>query len=372
MNFKTSVCACLALIGSASAWAQSSVTVYGNIDQYMNYLRSNSGTSIKALEDGGYLKSRLGVRGSEDLSEGYFAKFALESSLSADNGAGGDTSGRFFDRQAWIGLASPYGEVRAGRQNTPFLVRGNYIDFTTRSLGSIINAFPVSTRLDNDLSYISPRVGGVLAEAHASLPEAASGSNRQAVLQGFVDYADNKYRFGYGLLRAPAPAGAKVDVPVVYHNAYANWMYGKGTVYIAAVRSNNATSAVPSGFLLNPTGGAPGTLVAGTSTDARRYFNIYQISADYMLSTALRVGALWGRIDDTSDSGRDATGASLGAYYDLSKRTMLYTVIDTLKNGPNGGFRMSGSGSLKTNISSAADIQGRRLDGLHIGVLHRF
>jgi predicted porin len=151
-------------------------------------------------------------------------------------------------------------------------------------------------------------------------------------------------------------------------------MYGKGTVYLAAVRSNNSTAAIPAGFLLNPTGGAPdgGGLVAGASADALRYFNIYQISADYQVTPALRVGALWGRIDDTSGSGRDAQGGSVGAFYDFSRRTTLYTVLDTLKNGPNAGFRMSGSGTPKTNISDASDIAGRRLDGFHVGVLHRF
>ena len=161
---------------------------------------------------------------------------------------------------------------------------------------------------------------------------------------------------------------------MVYQSAYASWNFGGGTLYLAGVRSNNSTSAVPSGFLLNSTGGTPGGggLITGTSADARRYFNVYQISADYMLTPQLRIGGAWGRIADTTNSGRDATGGSLGAFYNLSKRTMLYTVVDTLKNGNNGGFRMSGSGSLKTNLGNAADIQGQRQKGVHLGVMHTF
>ncbi|QIL73881.1 porin (plasmid) [Diaphorobacter sp. HDW4B] len=365
-----------ALLGCSSAHAQqqSSVTIYGILDQYVNYLSSSSGTSVKALEDGGYKKSRFGLRGFEDLGGGYRVRFTLESGLSADTGVAGDTSGRFFDRQSWVGIVTPYGEIRAGRQNSTFLVRGDNMDYTGRALGSIINTFPVSTRYDNDLSYLSPRIGGVMLEAHAALPEAADGSNRQVTYQAFIDYSDDRFKIGYGALRQAPPKNATVDVAVVYQSAYASWKFGDGTVYLAGVRSNNSTSAVPSGFLLNPTGGAPsgGGLISGTSADARRYFNVYQISADYMLTPQLRIGGAWGRIDDTSNSGRDAVGGSVGAFYNISKRTMFYTVVDTLKNGPNGGFRMSGSGTPKTNITSASDIQGQRLRGVHLGVMHTF
>ena len=354
--------------------SQSSLSIYGIVDQYVNYLASSTGTSVRALEDGGYKKSRFGLRGFEDLGGGYRVRFTLESGLSADTGAAGDTAGRFFDRQSWVGMVTPYGEVRAGRQNSTFLVRGDNMDYTGRALGSIINAFPVSTRFDNDLSYLSPRIAGVMLEAHASLPEAANGSNRQVTYQAFVDYANEQFKLGYGALRQAAPKNASVDVAVVYQSAYASWNFGGGTLYLAGVRSNNSTSAVPSGFLLNSTGGTPGGggLITGTSADARRYFNVYQISADYMLTPQLRIGGAWGRIADTTNSGRDATGGSLGAFYNLSKRTMLYTVVDTLKNANNGGFRMSGSGSLKTNLGNAADIQGQRQKGVHLGVMHTF
>jgi predicted porin len=365
---------CLALAAAAcacsGAMAQSAVTLYGTVDQYLNYMHSSSGATVKSLEDGAFLRSRFGVRGTEDLGGGYTAKFQLEGGLNADNGTTNDTT-RFFDRQTWVGIATPVGEFRAGRQNGPIFTRGGYVDYTTRTAGSIVNHFGVPSRFDNDLAYLSPRVGGVMVEAHVALPEVASTSNRQAVYQGAVEYADTQYRLGYMGLRAAPPAGSVVDRAVVYHNAYANWMYGKGTVYLAVVRSNNSTStalANNAGTILGNVGG----VVAGTNTDANRFYNIYQISADYLVTPALRVGALWGRINDTSNSGHDASGGSVGAYYDLSKRTMLYTVIDTLKNDTNAGFRLSGSGAVKTNFTSASDVNGQRLSGAHVGILHRF
>ena len=80
-----------------------SVTLYGSIDQYLNYMKSSSGTSLTSLNDGSSLRSRVGFKGSEDLGNGLTAKFQLEHGLSADSGAQADSS-RFFDRQ---GLGGP-------------------------------------------------------------------------------------------------------------------------------------------------------------------------------------------------------------------------------------------------------------------------
>lgn len=142
--------------------------MYCTIDQYFNSMRSSSGSSFTGLEDGALLRSRLGFRGTEDLGGGLAAKFVLEGGLDGRTGATADAT-RNFDRQSWVGLASPYGEVRIGRYNGVAFARGDYIDFTTRTLGSIINTFGVPARYDNDFSYISPRVAGLLVEVHYSL-----------------------------------------------------------------------------------------------------------------------------------------------------------------------------------------------------------
>src|SRR5215469_8041204 len=119
--------ALLSLLGvSTHVSAQSSVTVYGTIDQYLNYMSSSSGAKIKSLNDGQFLRSRLGVRGTEDLGGGLAAKFQLEGGLGTDTGTQADTT-RFWDRQSWVGLAGGFGEVRFGRQNGVAFYRGDYI-----------------------------------------------------------------------------------------------------------------------------------------------------------------------------------------------------------------------------------------------------
>lgn len=349
---------------------QSNVTLYGVIDQYVNYMRSSSGATVRSLEDGAWLRSRVGVKGSEELGGGLAVKFQLEHAFSADTGAQSDAT-RFWDRQAWVGLASKdYGELRLGRQNTAILTRGGYVDFTARTLGSTINNFGVASRYDNDISYQSPRLAGLQVEAHVALPELASG-NRALVYQWALDYASDSYRLGYMGVRGRPAAGATVDRDVVYDTWYANWLYGQGTVYLAYVHTNNSTAtavANNAGAILGNVGGYN----AGSNADLRNFYDILQLSADWRVTQNLRVGALWGRIHDKSGRGRDASGGAVGAYYDLSRRTMLVALLDTQRNGTNGGWRPVGSAGLKTNFSTPTDINGQAINGLQLGIVHRF
>lgn len=359
----------LAAAGTAQA-QQSGITLYGVIDQYANYLRSSSGATVKSLEDGAFLRSRFGVRGVEDLGGGLSARFQVEGGFSTDTGTQADNT-RFWDRQTWVGLTSKeLGEMRFGRQNGPIFSRGGYVDYTTRTLGSVINNFGVPSRYDNDVAYISPRISGLQVEAHVALPEAASG-NRAIVYQWALDWASDSVRLGYMGLRGRAPAGATVDKDVVYDNLYANWMYGAGTVYLAYVRSNNNTATSVSnnaGTLLGNVGGVN----AGNSADLNNFYDIVQVSADYRVTPQLRAGALWGRINDKSGRGRNASGGSVGVYYDLSKRTTLLALLDTLRNDANGGWRPVGSAGMKTSFTSPADINGQTINGLQLGIVHRF
>mgnify|MGYP000848937838 CR=1 FL=1 len=370
MKFKKISLAAATALAACGAQAQSSVTIYGSLDQYVNYMTSSSGAKIVALEDGSNLRSRLGFRGVEDLGGGIQAKFQLEMGLSADTGTMAD-SARAFDRQAWVGFATPYGEFRAGRLNGIVFGRGDYIDFTSRTLGSVVNAFGTPSRYDNTVAYISPRMAGFLLEAHYSLAETTAGFSKQSVYQTGVDYLNGPFRVGYAGITGKAPAGAAVTQDARYDNLYANYDYGNGKIYAVYIRSNNnaASGALNNGGTIL---GNVGGVVAGTNTEANRFYKITQLSADYKVSSALRVGGLYGRINDTSGNGKNANGFGLGAYYDLSKRTQLVGLINSIRNDANAGFRPAGSAGLKSPFTAAADVNGRTINGFQVGIIHKF
>jgi predicted porin len=355
--------------------ALSAVTVYGNFDEYFGHIRSSSGAHIDGLNDGAILRSRLGFRGAEALGSGYEIRYGLELGFNADTGSGADSS-RLFDRQAWVGVNTPVGEFRAGRQNTDVFLIGGAIDYTDRTtFGSIINTFGIPSRYDNDLSYKTVRLAGLQASLHYSLPEnGAATHGNHALRQLALDYQRGRFRAGYaGVQASPNDATATVHEKVRYHNAYLNYKYAKGTLYAAAVRSNNSTanaSGLNAGTILSNVGN-PSNYFAGTDPNARRYYNIWQLSADYRVTPLLRVGVLYGVMHDTSGGDAGARGGNLGGFYTLSKRTTLYGFASYMKNGPNAGFRFSSSAGPSANLAGA-DVNGRELTGLQLGAVHKF
>lgn len=372
MQKKRTAIAATCLLGAAWAHAQSNVTLYGTLDQYYNHMTSSSGASINALQDGKDLRSRLGFRGQEDLGAGLAAKFQLEMGLTATTGATADAS-RGFDRQAWVGLGDArWGEVRLGRQNGPIFTSGGYIDFSSRTLGSVVNAFGAPSRYDNDISYISPRWAGLQLEAHYAKEQAGAGASPVSapVIQLAADYVNGPWRVGYAGLDAKPAAGSTLDADVFYHSFYGNYDYGRGKVYVAYIRSNNVASSANGSTAAQVLGNVGGSVVWGAGA-VNRTFNVYQVSADYLVTPQLRVGALLGRISDASGSGANATGAAIGAYYDLSKRTTVSLMWDTLHNDANAGFRPSGSAALQSNFTGS-DVNGKTISGIQLGILHRF
>ncbi|MES2349797.1 MAG: porin [Pseudomonadota bacterium] len=366
--------ACMAT-WQAAAQAQSNVTIYGNFDEYLGYIRSSSGAHITGLNDGAVLRSRLGFRGTEDVGGGYKVKFALEQGINADTGTGADST-RLLDRQAWVGIEAPSGEYRIGRQNTEIFLIGGAIDYTERTtFGSLFNTFGIPSRYDNDLSYRSPRLAGAQLVLHYALPENGGATrDNSPIYQLALDYRNGPYRAGYaGLQASPNSVTATVHDKVVYHNVYADYQYGSGTIYLAAARSNNSTSSangLNAGVILNNVSN-PNNFFAGTDRNAARYYNFYQVSADYRVGSALRIGALYGIIKDTSGGNAGARGANAGAYYELSKRTTLYGFASVMQNQANAGFRFSGSAGPSANLAGA-DINGKHLTGLQAGILHKF
>jgi len=359
---------------SYMAQAQNNVTIYGTVDQYIGYISSNSGAHIIGLNDGTLLRSRVGFRGVEELGNGYQAKFNLEQGLNADTGSSADAA-HLFDRQAWVGINTPVGEFRLGRQNTEIQQIGGAIDYTERTtFGSIINSFGVPSRYDNDISYKTPRISGFQGSVHYALAEQAGGGiSQSAIYQLALDYTAGPYRAGYaGIVAKPAPTG-NIQEKIQYHNLYADYDYGPGKIYLAYVHSNNITSnanGLTAGSILSNIA-SPNNLIAGTDKNANRYYNIYQVSADYRLSPQLRIGALYGVIKDSSNGDAGAQGGNFGAFYDLSKRTTLYSFASVMTNDTNAGFRFSGSAGPSANLAGA-DVNVKRLTGFQAGVVHRF
>jgi predicted porin len=168
---------------ASSAHAQSNVKVYGIVDTGLEHLTNadaagNSVTKLTGL--GGSLPSRIGFRDTEDLGGGLSVIFQVENGFAPDTG-GLNQGGRLFGRQAFVGLTSPYGTFKLGRQyNMTYIVQAKSDTFggNLYSIGSLDPYLP-NARTDNALGYLGTfsefTVGATYSFGRDASPAGATG-----------------------------------------------------------------------------------------------------------------------------------------------------------------------------------------------------
>jgi predicted porin len=119
----TALAGVFGLLVTNPARAQSSVQLYGVVDEWAGNQKFPDGKGAAVVSGGGLATSYWGFKGAEDLGNGYKAIFTLESFFRPQNGAYGNFTGdTFFSRNAYVGIVSPYGTVVAGRLTTSLYV----------------------------------------------------------------------------------------------------------------------------------------------------------------------------------------------------------------------------------------------------------
>lgn len=114
-----------AAILSASAMAQSSVTLYGQADMYVGAVKDVGGAGRAwGANSGGMQTSYWGIKGTEDLGGGTKAIFDLNGFFRTDTGKSGRFDGdSMFSRNAYVGLQNQQlGTIKLGRNTTPYFV----------------------------------------------------------------------------------------------------------------------------------------------------------------------------------------------------------------------------------------------------------
>ena len=120
---KKSLIAIAALAAAGAAAAQSSVTMYGQVNTGYEYSKTDITTSgvktttkTTGFQNDRVKTSRLGFKGEEALGNGLSATFALEMGFDSANGEFAESA---FNRKATVGLKGAFGEVRIGKDSTP-------------------------------------------------------------------------------------------------------------------------------------------------------------------------------------------------------------------------------------------------------------
>ena len=119
----------LGCVVGQSAYAQSSVSLYGLIDNGIAYVSNVGGKAEYNAVSGVLRADRFGMVGSEDLGGGLSAIFRLESGFSSTTGAlmaSPAGSSAIFGRAAYVGLRSDFGTLTLGRQMEYMSIMADY------------------------------------------------------------------------------------------------------------------------------------------------------------------------------------------------------------------------------------------------------
>ncbi len=337
-----------------SAWAQSSVQLYGIVDVGVRMTsNANAGSSKKQVIPGGMSQSRLGVNVNEDLGGGLKALVNLEHRLNSDNGTQAATD---FWRQSWVGIQSAdFGRVMLGRQyNILFdIYTSTYASF---KYSPYIEAYKpeiglsMGARQDNMVKYLVEK-GPVRGEIQVS---AGEGNTQNKSYGGLLRYAEGEFAAGGAFLTVEDTLGKKVRG----YTAGAAWT--SGPFYLNASWASNKFDQ---GGLLGAayTSGLLGPVFNAAANDVKKR-DMYSFGVTYQMTPQLNLGGHYWLAEQTHYSAALANIKSKGHYfafvadYSFSKRTDIYLEMDYTKQ--KGAVRFA------NNETSRA--------GSIVGLRHRF
>jgi predicted porin len=344
MKIKAILCAALGC-ASMSVFAQSSVTLYGVLDEGLDWTSNVGGNRTYELTSGYASGSRWGMRGVEDLGGGTQAIFQLESGVNLSNGAAGQ-GGRMFGRQAYVGVQnSQFGTVTFGRQYdsvvdylAPTTANGNFAGYLFAHPFDNDNT-DNSFRVNNTVKYASPSFGGLKFGGTYSFSNDTGFANNRVYSVG-ASYANAGLLMGAAYMRADNPGGVTAATPNGSNNgalagndasflAQRMQVYGAGINYTfgpatAGFAYTNSSYASPSG-----NGYIYGTpLTNGTELKNIKYQN-FEVNGKYAFTPAFFIGAQYVYSIETYDAASGTVkprihSAGLMADYFLSKRTDVY------------------------------------------------
>jgi predicted porin len=335
----------LAILGAfaSAASAQSSVTVYGKVDQA---LTKNFGTATKTIDDTAGT-SRLGFKGVEDLGGGLKAVFGLEHRFSPDTGVANAT---FWQGYSTVGLSSSsYGSINLGRQYT-----------ATFDLYTALDPWAGETIAELRTIGAVPRLNATGTGTAASSPVRLSDFRVPDSIR--YDFSMSGFAIAYTIGERPAVSLARPvpDRPTSYTGSYTmgplfvglgteNLPYKNAKLTTVGATYNFGVAKIAASYTSGKTGvlnsvNSTGTAVTGAVTTnllAAKSFLLGATIPVGMLDVKIGYGA--SKLDPNAGSvaDRDLKKTSAGLHYKLSKRTKVYTDVSHISGALAVGPKMA-------------------------------
>ena len=322
---KRTLIAAAAVLAAGTAFAQSSVTLYGRVNtsvEYQTNHHAGDDTSRTVLQNNA---SRWGLRGSEDLGSGLKALFVLESGFQSDTGAA-NAAGSLFGREAWVGLAGNFGRVRLGNlaPTAAYYTLADYVSLHNHDTGTSedkLYLYAGGAPLTNAIAYNTPSFGGVVVEAQFGLKETTVGGKNTAVVA--ANYDRGPLHLGASFVNGPTALGSFFTGAATAPSA----TYLDSKEYGVRALYELGAFTVGAYYVRNDLEGAG---LADVKRDAYRLAGMYTMGAAELHANV-------GFADDLKVGGTDTKSTSalqytLGANYNLSKRTKVYAFYTRVNN----------------------------------------
>ena len=306
----------IAALASASAFAQSSVTLYGVMNGGVNQTKATSAAGVTTTTSannaaGAWASNRLGFTGTEDLGGGMKAAFTYELGMNADGT--GDLGVAGGVRQSHVTLSGNMGSINFGRQYNPLFLltvatdagAANNLSAGRTAYGQIATA-----RTSGLTTYTSPTMGGFTAKLSSGTNTADVGGAETGdkVTGGSLVYANGPLMVGVAMNTTD-----KVNVAGDKDESYmgATYKLGQATLLAAAGTTKTKDAA-----------GAQSAKKQGTQIGIRYPFGKVDTFATYGTATV-----------NTTEGSADvkSTAYQAGAMYNFSKRTGAYAMYGSTK-----------------------------------------
>ncbi len=411
----------------SAAHAESSVSVYGNINVAITK-KGDAGITLKAEEY--QYASHIGFKGKEDLGNGYAAIFKLEAELEPDTGSGtygASKNALGFNRESWVGLLTPYGALRFGRSTTPFVnmwVGGDFGEgrgigqFTAGIAGAGLRTTQpeVGMRWNNGLFYDVKQGGfaaglAVTTKGSQSIvptdPTVSSVDNEgkngtKPAYGAYARYEGKVGQFGYKIGGAyQVDNGSTNAASTNTKNAPAEskkaWMIGSGVSYgpasfsVGYAKSNIdntdlANTLTARGGAVPLRTGTSKTLFASMGYDVTPNDHIYASYGKYKRTNSYvflpSPNPSTGTRAVTGEGELAGTQYSVGYEHKLSKRTVIYTnVRKVVENKNSCTTSLGGTTTTAASLSTGCAASVSRVDAIlsvekgwsyDLGISHSF
>jgi predicted porin len=375
----------LALLAAAgAAHAQSSVTLYGVLDDSIQFVHNadSQNNNLWNLAAGNLQGNRWGLKGTEDLGGGLKAIFQLENGFNPNNGKMGSYNGssKLFGRQAYVGLQSDqFGTVTIGRQYDPVvdlvqpITADNYWGSTFTTPSDVDNN-DNSSRTNNAIKYTSATYSGFQFEGMYAFGGTAGATGAAQTWSGAATYANGPFALAAGYIRmdnantaagrgetATTPAGWNGSSDGTFNSINLPYQSAK-SISIASAAGQYVIGPITAGIRYSNALYKPDALSSFASTEK---FNVGAGFVNYQLTPAALLG-LGYTFTHANGNGPSASynQISLGGDYNLSKRTDVYLV--------GAWQRASGTGAVASVADYDAISNSNTQEIVSLGIRHKF